>query len=92
MRTTSQSRFWTLRGSYLNRFKQLYLLHKKLISSFQYNKNTLEQFLEATRHMIFDNDKSEKISEKERQKLANERMYFFRDYLAAIVDLESVRK
>jgi hypothetical protein len=28
------------------------------------------------------------MSEKDKQKLAAERMYFIRDYLAAIVDLE----
>jgi len=41
--------------------------------------------------LIFE-DRNERMNEKEKTKLANERMYFIRDYLAAIIDLEYVRK
>lgn len=73
------------------RFKQLWLLHRKLMTCFQYNQERFSEFLEWTKHLVFD-DKNEKMNEKERAKLANERMYFIRDYLAAIIDLEYVRK
>lgn len=69
------------------RFKQLWLLNKKLISCFQYNKQMLTEYLNATKHLTFE-DKSEKLSDKEKAKLANDRMFFIRDYLAAIVDLD----
>jgi hypothetical protein len=69
------------------RFKQLWLLHKKLITCFTYNQERLSEFIECTKHLLFE-DKNERMNEKEKAKLASERMYFIRDYLAAIIDLD----
>ena len=69
------------------RFKQLWLLHKKLTTCFQYNREVFDRFMEATKHLIFE-DQNEKMSEKEKAKLAGQRMYFIRDYIAAIVDID----
>ncbi|CAI2381661.1 unnamed protein product [Moneuplotes crassus] len=73
------------------RFKQLWILHKKLMASFQSNQERLNEFVENTKHLEFE-ERVEKINDKERTKLANERMYFIRDYLAAIIDFDYVRK
>ena len=61
------------------------------MTCFQYNQERFSEFLDCTKSLIFE-DRNERMNEKEKTKLANERMYFIRDYLAAIIDLEYVRK